>query len=277
MRCRQRAVLVTGASTGIGRKITEQLVAEGHFVYAGARKTSDLRALSAIENVLGLSLDVNSPQDIATAVDTVSNSKRGLYGLVNNAGIGSVGPIVGGDSQEIDLVMATNIRGPYWITRAFAPLIMAEKGRIVTIGSISGILAEKNIGAYCMSKHAMEAFTDSLALEMEPEGVRVSIVEPGPFNTEIGTNIIERMGANPSSLDFSKYEEPDIVATAVLLALFERKPKRRYLVVSNQEEAHITIKKKMEELVQLNERHPFSYDRAALTQMLEEAIANVQR
>src|ERR1700746_778219 len=86
-----KAVLVTGASTGIGRKITERLAADGYFVYAGARKDADRKALSAIKNVQSIRLDVTSTEDIDNAVATVTKAGRGLYGLVNNAGVGSRG------------------------------------------------------------------------------------------------------------------------------------------------------------------------------------------
>src|SRR5579859_4752848 len=86
-----KAVLVTGASTGIGRKITEHLAADGYFVYAGARKDADLTALGAIKNVQAIRLDVTSTEDIDSAVATVIKAGRGLYGLVNNAGVGVSG------------------------------------------------------------------------------------------------------------------------------------------------------------------------------------------
>src|SRR5687768_18212693 len=85
-----KAVLVTGASSGIGRKITERLAARGYFVYATARKDEDLEALGAIRNVQALRLDVTRPADIAAALEVVSKAGRGLYGLVNNAGVGTI-------------------------------------------------------------------------------------------------------------------------------------------------------------------------------------------
>jgi NAD(P)-dependent dehydrogenase (short-subunit alcohol dehydrogenase family) len=267
-----KAVLITGASTGIGRKITEHLAAEGHFVYAGARKDSDLHALGIIRNVQALRLDVTNSQDIAAAVDAVKNGGRGLYGLVNNAGVATFGAVVDGNDEEFELVMAVNVHGVYRVTKAFAPLIVAEKGRMVTIGSISGILAGENISAYSMSKHAVEAFTDSLALEMELFGVQVSVIEPGNFSTEILKNVAGRLGADPRLPDCSKYKEPDDVATAVALALFEPRPKRRYLIVPNEDEAQKTIRKQIEQLVQLNEGHPYTYDRNALIRMLDGAL-----
>ena len=88
-----QAVLVTGASTGIGRKITEHLAAKGYFVYAGARKQADLEALGAIKNVQAVKLDVTKQEDIDAAVATITKAGRGLYGLVNNAGIATLGTV----------------------------------------------------------------------------------------------------------------------------------------------------------------------------------------
>src|SRR5262245_15815430 len=99
---RQKAVLVTGASTGLGRTITERLASRGYFVYAGARKEADLRALDRLANVKALRLDVTSHDDIAAAVETVKKAGRGLDGLVNNAGIGTLDTIVGGSEEEFD-------------------------------------------------------------------------------------------------------------------------------------------------------------------------------
>jgi NAD(P)-dependent dehydrogenase (short-subunit alcohol dehydrogenase family) len=279
-----KAVLVTGASTGIGRRITEKLAADGYFVYAGARKEEDLKALGAIKNVQAVRLDVTKPEDITAAVEIVKQGGRGLYGLVNNAGVGTYGSFVDMKPDEFDLVMAVNVYGPYRVTKAFAPLIVTQRGRIANIGSISGILAGPMLGAYSMSKHAIEAFTDSLAEQMAGLGVAVSVIEPGNYNSEISKNAIKRIGATPQgtnnasgrpiSADRSTYKEPDEVADAVEKALFELNPKRRYMVVPNQHEAEITIKKQMEQLVQLNEGQPYAYDRDALVKMLEEELTH---
>jgi NAD(P)-dependent dehydrogenase (short-subunit alcohol dehydrogenase family) len=272
-----KAVLVTGASTGIGRKITERLAADGYFVYAGARKDADLQALGAIKNVQPVRLDVTNPQDISAAVELLKQNRRGLYGLVNNAGIGTSGTVIDGSDKEFDLVMAVNVYGPYRVTKAFAPLIILAKGRIVTIGSISGILAAKNLSAYAMTKHAMEAFTDSLSQEMEPNGVKVSVVEPGNFKTRIANNAVSRTGADPRLAEpYQRYKEPDEVADAVAHALFDSNPKRRYLVVTTDDEAKRVIQKQLEQLVQLNEGHPFTYDRATLIKMLDAALSRSQ-
>ncbi len=273
----QKAVLVTGASTGIGRKITETLAAHGYFVYAGARKDTDLAELAAIKNVQSIRLDVTKAADIAAAVETITKAGRGLYGLVNNAGVAIAGPFADTKEEDFDFVMDVNVYGPYRVTKAFTPLIVASKGRITTIGSISGILSSRDLGVYSMSKHAIEAFADSLEQQMAPLGVGVSVVEPGNYNSEIGKSAVKRTGAPARLADRSQYKPPDEVAAAVELALFEANPKHRYMVVPSQYEAEITIKKAIEELTQLNERHAYSYDRDALVKLLDEALAKTQR
>jgi len=173
-------------------------------------------------------------------------------------------------------MMQVNVYGPIRVTRAFLPLLIESKGRITNIGSISGILASKDFNAYAMSKHAMEAFTDSLAAELAPQGVTVNIVEPGNFKSEIGASATKRTGVETRLTDRSKYKEPVEVAAAVELALFEPKPKRRYMVTPDQREAEYTIRKQIEQLVQLNEDQPYSYDRDALLKMLDEALAQAR-
>jgi NAD(P)-dependent dehydrogenase (short-subunit alcohol dehydrogenase family) len=271
-----KAILVTGASTGIGRNITEHLAAKGYFVYAGARKQADLDALNAIKNVQAVKLDVTKQEDIDAAVATITKAGRGLYGLVNNAGVATFGGITETSPEEFEFVMGVNVYGPYRMTRAFAPLIIASKGRITTIGSISGVLAPRDLAAYSMSKHAMEAFGDSLAVQMAPLGVSVSLIEPGNYNSDIGKTVLKRSGKESRFTDRSKYKQPDEVAAAAELALFEATPKRRYMVTPDQNEAERTIKKQIEQLVQLNEGHLYTYDRDTLVKMLDEAMATAR-
>ena len=272
----RKAVLVTGASTGIGRNLTEHLAGRGYIVYAGARKQADLDALGTIKNVKAVKLDVTKQEDIDAAVATITKEGRGLYALVNNAGVATVATTADTSMEEFDLLMDVNVYGPYRMTKAFTPLIVASKGRIANIGSIAGVLAPKDLSAYTMSKHAIEAFSDSLALQLAPLGVQVSVIEPGNYDSDIGKSATKRTGKETRFTDRSKFKKPDEVSAAVELALFEATPRRRYMVVPEQREAEVTIRKQIEQLVQLNEGQPYTYDREALIKMLDEALATAR-
>jgi NAD(P)-dependent dehydrogenase (short-subunit alcohol dehydrogenase family) len=287
----QKAVLITGANSGLGRVMAETLAASGYFVYAGARKDKDLEELSAIDNIQGVRLDVNKQDQIDAAVKTVSEAGRGLYALVNNAGVAVVQPLIEIEEEDFDFQMNVNVYGPYRVTRAFAPLIIESKGRISIVGSISGTLSSATWGPYSMTKFAMEAFADALADEMKSFGVHVSLIEPGAYRSSIGKSALERMAERNQSADGSQFKEamddsvnwlnlfendhgdPTEVAAAVMKALFDDNPKPRYLVVPTQEQAYWTISRAIERMVEQNHDHKFSYDREALIEMLDAALA----
>jgi NAD(P)-dependent dehydrogenase (short-subunit alcohol dehydrogenase family) len=283
-----RAVLVTGASSGIGRKITERLSAKGLFVYAGARSQKDLDDLNTIKNVQAVRLDVTVPEDIAAAVETVKRGGKGLYGVVNNAGIAVVAPLVEVDDKDMQSIVDVNLLGPYRITKAFAPMLIESKGRIVNISSLNGIVASPMIGPYSMTKHGIEAFGDGLSAELARFGVKVALIEPGNYGTDIGKSVIARTDTNAykgsrfeaqmrSALNsmraFESYPPPDDVADAVYDAMTSDTPKLRYLVVPAQNQAAVAIRKLVDEIVQLNQDQKFSYDRDALVKMLDDALA----
>ena len=289
----QQAVLVTGASTGIGRTMTELFASKGYFVYAGARKDQDIADLNKIPNVQAIKLDVTSKADIAAAVATVGRAGRGLYGLVNNAGVAVVEPLIEMEEEDLTFVFDVNVYGPYRMTKAFSKLLIAAKGRVVTTGSISGILSGPLLGAYSMSKHAVEAYTDALAAEMARVGVKVSVIEPGNYQSEMGRNVVRRMEERGKKIEGSMFEKelrnlinstsaelrdpkPDDVAQAALHALFDPTPKARYMVVPNQRQAEVTLRKQIQELVQLNEGQQFSYSRDSLVSMLDQALKRVK-
>ena len=288
----QKAIVVTGASSGIGRKITERLAANGFFVYAGARAQKDLDELNAIKNVQAVRLDVTSASDIAAAVALVGKAGRGLYGVVNNAGVVVVAPMIEVEEKDLDFIFNVNMYGPYRITKAFAPMLLESKGRVVNISSLNGIVASPMIGAYSMSKHAVEAYGDALAGELGRFGVRVSLIEPGNYGTEIGRNLLARMDTAVvkgsrfetqmrstinSMRQFENNPPPDDVADAVLDALSSDNPKMRYLVVPAANQGAIAIRKLMDEIVQLNSDHKFSYSRDTLVKMLDDALARSKR
>ncbi len=286
----QKSILITGASTGIGRHLAESLAADGYHVYAGARKEKDLAELDAIENITAVQLDVTKQDQVDAAVAMIIEKGTGLYGLVNNAGVGGGGFVVDTPIEDQRFVYAVNVEGVYRTTQAFAPLVIESKGRIVTTGSIAGTVSWPGGSAYSGSKHWMEAFTDALAGEMEERGVSVSVVEPGNYKSKIRRSSVSREMdklaesggevTDEMKADYEKtaerelsYKEPDEVTEAFMHALFSDKPLLRYMVVPNQREAELTIGIKLNELVQLNQWSPHSYSRDELVQMLDAALS----
>ncbi len=287
----QKSILITGASTGIGRNLAETLASSGYHVYAGARKQKDLDALDAIDNITAVKLDVTKQDEIDAAVEMIREKGTGLWGLVNNAGVGGGGSVIDTPVEDQTFVYDVNVEGVYRVTQAFAPLVIESQGRIITTGSIAGTLAAfPGFSSYSGSKHWIEAFTDSFGAEMEPLGVWVAVVEPGNYKSNIrrssmarafekaraaGSEITDEMQqAYQETVERElSYKEPDEVSEAFVHALFDDKPLRRYMVVPNAEEQGWTIRTKINELVQLNTWGPYSYDRDELVQMLDEALA----
>ncbi|HEY6584860.1 MAG TPA: SDR family NAD(P)-dependent oxidoreductase, partial [Gaiellaceae bacterium] len=157
---------MTGASSGIGQACAVRLSRHGWRVLAGVRREGDAPAGS--EELL---LDVTDPP-AALEVDR-------LHGLVNNAGIAVAGPLEFLDADELRRQLEVNVVGQLRVTQLAVPALREARGRIVNIGSISGRSALPFLGAYAMSKFALEAMTDSLRVELRPWGIHVAIVEPG--------------------------------------------------------------------------------------------------
>jgi len=287
----QKSILVTGASTGIGRNLAETLAATGYHVYAGARKDKDLAALDAIDNITAVKLDVTDQEQIDAVVEMITEKGTGLYGLVNNAGVGGGGQVIDASIEDQAFIYKVNVEGVYRTTKAFAPLVVETKGRIVTTGSIAGTISSfPGFSAYSGSKHWIEAFTDSFATEMEPHGVWVSVVEPGNYKSNIRRSSVARRLENVKAAGGEvteemqeryeataerelSYKEPDEVSEAFMHALFDEDPLRRYVVVPNEDEHGFTIRTKVDELVQLNEWGPYSYSRDELVELLDEALS----
>jgi NAD(P)-dependent dehydrogenase (short-subunit alcohol dehydrogenase family) len=288
-----RAVLVTGTSSGIGLRMTEVLSENGFFVYAGAREAEDLERLNAMENVMAVRLDVTIQHEIDAAVELIQAEGRGLYGLINNAGVAVMGPLIELSEEDVQFQLDANLFGPYRVTKAFADLLIESRGRVMTVSSIAGILSGPFIGPYSMSKHGVEAYVDALAAELDRFGIAVAAVEPGNYKSQITANMVARMRetgysaegsrygsmlamASSGPLDRSQYDEPDDVALAALDFLTSDTPKRRYMVVPTQGEAAMTIRQALREVVELNEGHRFSYSRDELVQMLDETLGVAQ-
>lgn len=278
----QKTVLVTGASKGIGRAIVELLAQQGYNVFATVRTDADLDALAKLDNVIPIKLDVTRPEEIRAAVAAVEKRGKGLYGLVNNAGVGTVGPLADMPIEEYDLVMDVNAGGPVRMIQAFLPMLKASRGRIVNIGSLSGTIAWDILCAYAMSKHAIEALTDSLAEQLAPDSVDVSVIVPGNYNSDIVRSAFARMGIGAdgeeaAGADRSEFPEPDDVAAAVARALSDSRPRRRYTVVDIASDAELLVRTQLQKLAGINGAHRFSFSRDTLVEMLDEAITQDAR
>lgn len=183
------AIVVTGASTGIGEACALHLEGLGYRVFAGVRSAAAGEALvrKSRGQLTLVQLDVTSPMDIAAAADLVAREcgDAGLAGLLNNAGVAVHGPL---EFLPIDAwrrQLEINVIGQVAVTQAFLPFLRMARGRIVNMGSVSGRLAMLLGGPYCASKFALEAITDSLRMELKPWGIEVLIVEPGGIATPI--------------------------------------------------------------------------------------------
>lgn len=284
----ERAILITGTSSGIGLRMTELLSANGYHIYAGVRTTEDFERLDAMDNVQAVRLDVTIQSEIDAAVEFVRSQGKGLYGLINNAGVVVLGPLIELSEEDMQFQLDVNLLGPFRVTKAFADLLIESKGRVMTTSSISGILSGQSMGAYSMSKHGVEAYTDALAAELKRFDIQVAAVEPGNYKSQIMASMVERMkkagytGEDSKygsviegldgPLDRSNFKEPDDVAAAALHFMTSSSPKRRYMVVPNEFEAKLTIQQVLRELVQLNADQPFTYTRDQLVQMLDAVL-----
>jgi NAD(P)-dependent dehydrogenase (short-subunit alcohol dehydrogenase family) len=180
-------ILISGASTGIGRACAVHMAASGCSVWAGVRTEKSADEIKSM-NVRGLQplfLDVTDEASIAAAVSMVKKKAGMLHGLVNNAGIAVGGPIEGLATEDWRRQFDTNFFGLIELTRLCLPMLRESKGRIVNMSSLSGRIASPYLAPYAASKFALEAYSDSLRREVGKFGVQVCVVEPGPIDTPI--------------------------------------------------------------------------------------------
>jgi NAD(P)-dependent dehydrogenase (short-subunit alcohol dehydrogenase family) len=180
---KERVVLVTGASSGIGRAISEHLASCGVRVLACARKETDIDTLNAIPNIRGLRLDVTCIAEIKAVAKSLADEGTRLFAIINNAGIAVGGPMLILPESELRDCLEVNTIGPVNIVRELYPFL-EEDGCIVNMSSVGARYITPWMAPYHMSKVALEAYTDSLRLELSPFGIRVVIVEPGAVKTE---------------------------------------------------------------------------------------------
>jgi NAD(P)-dependent dehydrogenase (short-subunit alcohol dehydrogenase family) len=251
-----KTVVITGASTGIGRSAAQYLAGKGWRVFAGVRKEADGEPLKAVhENIIPILLDVTKQDQVNAAVETVAVALDGrkLDGLVNNAGIALMGPLALQPLDEFEAHFQVNTFGLLRATQGFAPLLGMDEslsgppGRIINITSVGGRLASPFLGAYTATKHAVESMTDSLRRELVIYGIDAIAIGPGSVKTPIWDKAEDKNADTPYAntawaAPIAKFSEtmlaggrdglePEAVSKVIETALTARKPKARYAPV----------------------------------------------
>ncbi|MEA2647297.1 MAG: hypothetical protein QOE92_2380 [Chloroflexota bacterium] len=249
------AVVITGASTGIGEASATRLAAAGHLVFAGVRKQADADRLASasLPNLRPLMIDVADSASIKAAAADVEAAvgDAGIAGLVNNAGLSLGAPLEFQDMDEVRSMINVNVVGLIETTQAFMPLIRRGGGRVVCISSIGGRVATPFVAVYSASKSAVTALCHSLRLELRPWGIKVICIEPGSIATPIWDKGLEEFQAAmakmpPEALEYygpftGRMQEitkeiarrgipASRVAEVVQEALSAPRPRARYLV-----------------------------------------------
>ncbi|HKD75327.1 MAG TPA: SDR family oxidoreductase [Ktedonobacterales bacterium] len=255
MAAERGAVVITGASSGIGEACAVRLAGMGFQVFAGVRKVEDGATLQQKTpgRLTPVIIDVTDDATIRAAAETAAQAvgEAGLAGLINNAGVAIAGPLEFLPISELRRQLEINVVGQVAVTQALLPLIRKGRGRIVNISSISGKIASPMTGAYAASKHAMEAVSDALRLELLPWDIKVVVVEPGVTQTPIwqrslatGDTLLAQMPPQIEELygksiaatrkaaqrNQNAGTPPDEVAKVVVTALTIEHPKARYPV-----------------------------------------------
>jgi NAD(P)-dependent dehydrogenase (short-subunit alcohol dehydrogenase family) len=249
----KESILVTGAATGLGREMALFLAERGFQVYGTTRdlrQAGELTETARQRNVQlrVLPLDVTDRESIDSAVQTIVAETGGIYGVVNNAGIGLRGYFEDLSADEIRKVFDANVFGVMSVTRAVLPYMrQARRGRVILISSVGGRIGALGVSAYCATKFAVEGFGESLYQEVNPLGVKVVLIEPGIIKTERWTTNrgLAKEALNPQSPYHEWFRQvekesdqlvqastatPRDVAALVHTALTAERPRLRYMV-----------------------------------------------
>ncbi|MCY4642910.1 MAG: SDR family oxidoreductase [Gammaproteobacteria bacterium] len=247
----KRSIVITGCSSGIGRRATEMLSERGYRVLATARKAEDLDRLEA-DGFEALALDLNDPASVAALADEVLLRTDGnVYGLFNNGAYGQPGAVEDLSRDVLRTQLETNVLGWHDLTCRLLPAMRSNRaGRIIQNSSLLGLMALHYRGAYTASKFAIEGLTDTLRLELSGTGIHVSLIEPGPVSSRFRENayaafkanidpsksahrdiyrrVEQRLETDDSSVPFTL--PADSVVKKVIHALESKRPRARYYV-----------------------------------------------
>jgi len=238
---------VTGCSTGLGREFVRAALAHGFRVVATARDPAKIADLvdGHEDRAIALKLDVAEPTDIAAAVKEAERVFGRVDALINNAGYGYMAAVEEGEDAAIRAQFETNVFGLAALIRAVLPgMRQRRRGAIVNISSVGGLRGTAAGGYYCATKHAVNGLTESLALEVEPLGIRVMVVEPGPFRTDWGGRSLQHSQVRIADYEATAHKrereiaansgmqagDPARAAEAVIAALAAPKPPRHLVL-----------------------------------------------
>ena len=256
-----KAVLVTGASTGIGKACALALSEKGFRVYAGVRKPSDGESLrqEAKGFLTTLSLDVTQPDQIHAAFEHIEAADpEGLFALVNNAALLKVGPVETSALEAFRSSMEVNYLAPIALIQKFLPQLRKTRGRIVNVSSTSAHIALPYASAYAASKFALEGLSDALRVELRGSGVQVSLIVPGAVKTPIWQKAAAQISQNTNTSESYKKAwesaqritekaaqigvDPALVVRAIHSAISDTHAKSRY-VVGSSARVQLTLKR----------------------------------
>ncbi|MDE9538183.1 SDR family oxidoreductase [Xenorhabdus bovienii] len=230
----QKAVLITGCSSGIGLVAAKILHQRGYRVFAACRKPADLAHMREL-GLEPIELDLDDKESVERAAEQVIRLTHGrLFGLFNNGGFGVYGPLESVSRELMEKQFSTNLFGTHQLTSLLLPAIRAYgKGRIVQTSSVLGLISTPGRGAYAASKFALEAWSDALRIELADTGIKVSLIEPGPITTRFTENVNQTQRdhpvENPGLADRFRLTPEDVV-TKLIHALEAPNPKIRYPV-----------------------------------------------
>jgi short-subunit dehydrogenase len=250
-----KSVIVTGASSGIGREASVRLAKSGYLVFGLARSYDKLKELATElppDSFLPVEFDITRHDAFGQTVKDIAD--RGpIFGLVNNAGYVEPGAIEDISMEDLRTQFETNFFGLVGFTKQVLPLMMQKgQGRIVNVSSMAGMVSLPLIGAYCAAKHALEAVSDALRMELWSTGIRVVSINPGVIETNIHAVTKSKTALLRDSRFASAYKKyledvpkglpASVVADAIVEAIASPNPKARYLIGSGREKAGVRLR-----------------------------------
>jgi NAD(P)-dependent dehydrogenase (short-subunit alcohol dehydrogenase family) len=230
----QKAVLITGCSSGIGLVAAQDLRNRGYRVLAACRKAQDVENMQQL-GLEGILLDLDDSASVERAAAQIIELTSGrLYGLFNNAGYGVYGPLNTISRQQLERQFASNLFGTHQLTQLLLPAMLPHgEGRIIQTSSVMGLVSTPGRGAYAASKYALEAWSDTLRMELHGTGIQVSLIEPGPISSNFTDNVNQSQSDNPVSnpgIAARFTLPPDAILPKLRHALESPKAKLRYPV-----------------------------------------------